>query len=359
MGHGHQATLFVTGGTGFLGQALLPALAAAGYAVHALVRPGSLARLPQSAGLTPQPGDLLHPVTYASALQGCAAVVHAAGLFRFWGPAHAFDRLNRVGTQRLAEAAVRAGVRRFVFVSTLAVIGRPLAQGVVTEATPPRPREPYQHSKYAAERALRRIAARSGMEVVILRPGGFYGPGGTYGLNRLLVLDPLRGVRLQVGLGRRHIFPPVYVPDVVQGILAALERGRAGEVYHLHDDPPTLREVNWLVGRLAGIGAWRLPAPRLGLLALAAVLEAWARLNHREPFYPLNLRHYVFPDWRASNAKARRELGFHPTPLAEGLRAAVAWARAYLRGAPAPATSSDALAGHPWPRPGPGGPHGR
>ena len=335
----HPLPLFVTGGTGFLGRALLPTLVEAGYRLRALARPRSLEHLPAHPHITPVPGDLTQPAAYAAALQGCGAVIHAAGLFRFWGPAAAFERVNHLGTQRLAEEAARAGVRRFVFVSTLAVIGRPPAEGVLTEATPPHPRDPYQRSKHAAEQTLRRIAARRGLEVLIVRPGGFYGPGGTYGLNRLLILDPLRGIRLQVGLGGRHIFPPVYVPDVAHGVLAALERGRAGEVYHLHDAPPTLREVNRLVGRLAGIGAWRPPAPPVALLLLAALLEARARFTGREPFYPLNLRHYVFPDWRASNAKARRELGFRPTPLAEGLRATVAWAQTHLRGAAGPRKS--------------------
>ncbi len=323
--------LFVTGGSGFPGHALLPALTAAGYTVRALVRPASVERLPTGAGIQPVVGDLLNPASYVAQLSGCAAVVHAAGLFRFWGPAATFERINHEGTLTLAQQAVRAGVRRFVYVSTLAVIGRPLRGQVVTEATPPRPQDAYQRSKYAAEEALRRVATQTGLEVVILRPGGFYGPGSTYGLNRLLILDALRGWRVQVKGGRLHLFPPVFVADVAQAVVAALQRFRAGEVYHVHDDPPTLAEANRLVSQLAGISPWRWNAPAALMVALAAGMEALAWFTRREPFYPLNLRHYVLQDWRASAAKARRELGFTPTPLREGLRQTLAWAQSHLR----------------------------
>lgn len=330
--------LFLTGATGFLGRALLPALLEAGWAVRVLVRPQSLPCLqqrladhPQREAVTPIVGGLEQPAAYRDALAGCAAVVHAAGLFRFWGPREAFERINHQGTLCLAEAAVQAGVRRFVHISTLAVIGRPPAGEVITEATPCRPLDPYQRSKYAAEQSLLRLAGQTGLEVVILRPGGFYGPGGTYGLNRLLILDPLRGLRIQVKGGRMHLFPPVHIADAAQGVLAALERGRPGEIYHLHDDPPTLAEANRLVSRLAGISPFRLNVPVPLILAFAALLEGLSRLTGREPLYPLNLRHYVFPDWQASNAKARRELGFTPTPLEEGLQETIAWAKAYLR----------------------------
>ena len=322
--------LFLTGATGFLGHYLAPLLLQAGYAVRALVRPRSLERLPVPAdtpGLTVVPGDVTAPATYRAALPGCDAVVHAAGLFRFWGPATAFERVNHHGTRALAEAAAQAGVRRFVYVSTLAVIGVPPRGQPITEATPCRPRDAYQRSKVAAEQSLREIAARHGLEAVIVRPGGFYGPGGTYGLNRLLVLDPLRGVRVQVKGGRMHLFPPLFIRDAAQGVRLALERGQPGEIYHLCGEPVTLRRANRLVSQAAGISAWRWNAPAPLMVALAALLEGLAWFTRREPFYPLNLRHYVFPDWLASNAKAVRELGFAPTPFAEGIRETVAWAQ--------------------------------
>ncbi len=325
--------LFLTGATGFLGHHLTPLLLQRGHTVRALVRPQSRGRLPlpaDSPGLTVVPGDVTAPATYRDALAGCEAVIHAAGLFRFWGPAAAFERVNHQGTRALAEAAAQAGVRRFVFVSTLAVIGVPPRGEEITEATPCRPRDGYQRSKAAAERSLREIAARHGLETVILRPGGFFGPGGTYGLNRLLIFDPLRGVRVQVRRGRMHLFPPLFIRDAAQGVLLGLERGRDGEIYHLCGEPVTLQEANRLVSRAAGITAWRLNVPRPLILAFAALLEGLARFTHREPFYPLNLRHYVFPDWRASNAKAVRELGFTPTPFADAIRETVAWAQQVL-----------------------------
>jgi nucleoside-diphosphate-sugar epimerase len=188
----------------------------------------------------------------------------------------------------------------------------------------------YQRSKLAAEQLVLAANQPAGLQTVVLRPGAFYGPGGRYGFNRLFIEEPLRGLRIQVDGGRRITFF-VYVPDVARAVGLALVSGRAGEIYNICDDACSHRQINTLVSQIAGISAWRLNAPRRLMVSLARLMEAWAALTRQEPFYPLNLEHYVFQDWPASNAKARRELGFTPTPLAEGLRATIDWYRRPLR----------------------------
>jgi len=325
--------IFLTGGTGFLGHHLVPRLRRAGYRVRLLARPASRVDWLPRQGVEIFPGDVTDPAGLEIALHGCSAVIHAAGLFRFWGAEEAFERVNHHGTRLVAQAAVRAGVERFVHISTIAVVGRP-PSGPFDENVACRPQDAYQRSKLAGERAVRTLAEREGLRTVILRPGGFYGPGGWYGFNRLFVLDPLRGLRVQVERGRRYIFP-VYIADVAETILTALSRAPAGETYHVCDAPVTHAHVNRLVSELAGIARWRVNVPRPIMLAFASLLERVAAHTGREPFYPLNLRHYVFQDWRPTHHKARRDLGFTPTPLREGLRATVAWARRALKSAPA------------------------
>lgn len=317
--------IFVTGGTGFLGYHLVPKLVEHGYRVRLLVR--RLPDQPPPPGVEYVQGDVTEPRSMEAALEGCQFAVHAAGLFRFWGSASDFHRINVQGTANAVQAALRAGVSRFVHISTIAVVGAPPPGQPITEETPCTPLDAYQRSKLAGEARVRQAS----LAYVILRPGAFYGPGGTYGFNRLFIQDPLTGVRIQVDKGKRLIFP-VFVPDVAWAICQALAVARPGEIYHICDRPYSHQEINQMVSRFLGISAFRLSIPRLPILALAALMEFLSHYTHREPFFPLNLRHYVFHDWPVSSAKARFELGFEPTPIEEGLRQTVAWYKQRRRG---------------------------
>lgn len=315
--------LFVTGATGFLGKHLLPILLDSGIPLRLLVRDRSKIVLPPKADVNLVQGDLADPPSVRAALQGCRAVLHAGALFRFWGSAQQFEQTNLQGTRNLLEAAQSiGGIERFIHISTIAVIGKTPTNEVITEETACLPQDNYQRSKYAAEQ----LALHSALPVIVLRPGAFYGPGSTYGFNRLFIGEPLSGWRVQVD-GGKHIIFPVYVRDVARAALLALDYGSTGQIYNICDDAVSHAQVNALVSHLAGISAWRLNVPAKLMLLLAVLMERVAALSRREPFYPLNLRHYVFQDWRVSNAKARRELGFVPTPLADGLRETIAWYR--------------------------------
>jgi len=151
--------IFLTGGTGFLGHHLVPRLRRAGYRVRLLARPASRVDWLPRQGVEIFPGDVTDPAGLEIALHGCSAVIHAAGLFRFWGAEEAFERVNHHGTRLVAQAAVRAGVERFVHISTIAVVGRP-PSGPFDENVACRPQDAYQRSKLAGERAVRTLAER-------------------------------------------------------------------------------------------------------------------------------------------------------------------------------------------------------
>ncbi len=175
-----------------------------------------------------------------------------------------------------------------------------------------------------AEEALLQEVENKNLPAVILRPGAFYGPFGRYGFNRLFIEDPLRGLRIGVGRGKLMTFP-VYVDDIVQAIRLAMTRGVPGEIYNICDDSVSHDTIHGLVSELAGIPTGRWNAPRPLMISLAWGLEQLARITGQEPFYPLNLQHYVFNNWLVNGQKARRELGFKPTPLKEGLAKTIAW----------------------------------
>jgi|FLYN01.1.fsa_nt_gi nucleoside-diphosphate-sugar epimerase len=323
--------IFVTGGTGFLGRHLVPALCRAGYyPVRVLTRRPDehrwLRRYPQVEVVQ---GDLLDGQIIERAVAGCRYVIHAGGIFRFWVPGseRVFYDTNTRGTEHVLNAAHKTQVERVIHISTAAVIGQPDSDKVVDETHPPRPADAYQRSKLQAEQIALRYFTEYDLPVIILRPGAYYGPLGEYAFNRLFFKDPMRGIIMQVE-GGRHIIFPAYIADVAQGVMKALECGCPGEIYNICGDWITHREAFDIVVEEARLPWPRLPIPGWMGIATAHVLEAISIITRREPFWPLNLRSYVYNNWRVSSEKARRELGFEPTGFREGARRTIAWYRA-------------------------------
>lgn len=319
--------IFVTGGTGFLGRHLIAALCRAGYATRVLTRDPAahpwLQRYPNTQVIA---GDLVDGHFLKQAVQGCRYVIHAGGLFRFWGDTQDFMRINKLGTENMLAAASYHDVERFIHISSVAVIGEPDPKNIIDETYPPNPVDAYQQSKYEGEQIALRYQ-QHGLPVIVLRPGAFYGPLGEYAFNRLFFKDPMRGIIMQIN-GGRYITFPIYIADVVQGIMKALVGGQIGEVYNICGDWLSHHEVFDIVCEEASLHWPRPPIP--GWLAINAshVLEFFANLTGREPFWPINLQSYVYNNWRVSNDKAQRELGFNPTDFREGARRTIAWYRA-------------------------------
>lgn len=318
--------VLVTGATGFLGHHLIPLLIKNGCQVRALVRPTSDTTFLQKYQIDlAVVSDISATEEVGAACMGLDAVIHAAGAFRFWGSYESFYQTNVVGTQAVLAGAVGAGIRRFVHISTVAVAGR-FAQGtIINEETPPNPADNYQITKLEAEEVVLRYGRQHpNLDVVIIRPGAFYGPHGTYAFNRLFFEEPLRGWRIKVASGK-HVQFPVFVPDVAQGVVLGLKHGEDGEIYNICGESLTHNACNNIISDLAGISRFRFPVPKTAVLALAWCWTQLAKLTGREPFYPINLRLYVFQDWHVSTEKAQKELGFKPTPFKEGAKKTLEW----------------------------------
>jgi UDP-glucose 4-epimerase len=169
-----MSRILVTGATGFIGSALIRTFAARGHALRAALRQPP-PHVFQAVDDVFQHGDLAQTVDWEPALDGIDAVIHLAGVAHA-GPGIAaarYDRVNRLATERLANAAAKRGVRRFVFVSSLRAQCGPTADHVLTERDTPTPSDAYGRSKLAAEAAVR----AAGVPFTILRPVVLYGPG--------------------------------------------------------------------------------------------------------------------------------------------------------------------------------------
>lgn len=316
----------MTGGTGFLGRSLLPLLIEQGYQVRALTRHPAEHLWLQTLGVETIEGDVLDAELIRCAVQGCRYVVHAAGRFSFWGKREQFEQTNVEGSANVMRAATEAGVEKFIHISTVVVVGEPLPDRIVDETHPTHPTDPYQRSKYAAEQLALKHYHDFGLPVVVLRPGAFYGPYGRYAFNRLFFEDPLKGLLLQIN-GGSYVTFPVYIGDVASSILSALHKGKPGEVYNICGETLTHEQANLIISDEAGITHFRVNIPGWSMIALAHLWTALSEYTGVEPYYPLNLRSYVFNNWRVSSEKACQQLDFNPLPFREGARRTLQWYR--------------------------------
>lgn len=319
--------ILITGATGFLGRNLCEHLAGQGYTLRALTRSDHNIAFLKALGVDIVKGDVRDAASVERAMQGCEHVIHAAAHFRLWGPPQPFVETNIEGTRHVLEAALAAGVKKFIHISTIIVVGPQPPRVIITEETPcrPYPSDNYAKTKYKGE-CLARSFLEKGLAVVILRLGALYGPYGHYAFNRLFFEEFLHNWRIQVHQGRHYIFP-CYAGDAAQAIEATLKCGRIGEMYNVSDKSISHREANKTVSQLANRSSWRINVPGWLMIEVSRLLEFIARFTGREPFYPHNLEPYVFNDWIVDSSKAQRELGFQPSTFAEGARRTLAWYR--------------------------------
>ncbi|MSR84214.1 MAG: NAD-dependent epimerase/dehydratase family protein [Candidatus Latescibacteria bacterium] len=297
------------------------------YRWRVLVAPGTepVSPIPPSAEV--QVGDVRDRAILARAVQGVDLVLHAAGLIHPRRIADLYS-VNRDGTARLAEASIRAGVRRFAFVSSNAAAG--FARDAATpmrESDEPRPESHYGHSKRQGEQALWQTLAGSATEGVVLRPTTFYGP--HFPRRQLKAYEAARcGRPWLIGDGRNTV-SMVYIDNLVAGVGLALARAKAaGQTYFLSDESPYLwQEVFSVMGSALGVQVRprHLPA---GLAVLSKTLDRGLGALGYYSFY-IHLAGEATRHMGCSIDKARRELGYCPAAsLPYGIREAVLWARA-------------------------------
>ena len=318
-----SAPVIITGGSGFVGGAVLDRLVAAGRPVRALARSDESAAALAAAGAEPVRGDILDPASLERAMAGAEVVYHAAGVngFCFPDPAVLY-RGNVDGTLNVVRAAAAAGVRRVVYTSSAATIGEEPGT-LASEASPHRGHflSHYERSKQRAEGVARSESARLGLELVSVNPASVQGPGRTRGTARILI-DALNG-RLRLVVNSR--LSVVDVADCAAGHLLAEERGAPGERYLLSGATLTVREAVELLGRIAGTRErpQRLPPPVA--MAMAAAAEGVARVRGRRPSVCREMVRTILHGHRYDGSRAARELGLAYTPIEESLRRTAEW----------------------------------
>lgn len=311
-------TAFLTGGGGFIGSWLARRLVAGGTAVRAVARSEASAARLGDIGCDVIQVDLLDRAALADAARGCDIVFHLAGDYRV-GIADderaAMHATNVTAAESVMDAAIDAGVPRIVHVSTINAFGNTRYR-VVNEAY--RRQQPYEYvSSYDETKHLAHLAAHeriaAGAPVIIAMPGGVYGPNDHSSLGGQLQ-SAAEGKLAAVSFGELGM-NMAHVEDIATGIELVGTRGRPGEAYVLGGELTTMAELVRRVAAVAGQRPPRLATPTW-LLRAAAPLAGLAGRNVRE----LVSSGAGVTYW-ATDAKARRELGYAPRDLEDGLTA--------------------------------------
>jgi nucleoside-diphosphate-sugar epimerase len=314
--------IFLTGGSGFVGRALIAALIAQGHRVAALARSPQAAETVRALGAEPIRGDLSNVNVLAAGMTGCTVAIHAAADVRDWGKRAEFMETTVRGTERVIEAARMAGVQRLVHIGTEAVLagGAPIIDVDETAPYPETPEGLYPWSKGLAERAV--IAANGGgLTTVSVRPRFIWGRDDTSLLPQIVAA--MRGGQWMWFGGGHHPTSICHVRNVAEGVLLAAERGVGGQIYFLTDGPPVdFRDFLTAMAATQGVTAPTREAPLWVARAMASAGEAvWGTfgLSGRPPLTRTAVNLF-FGQVTVRDAKARRELGYGAhVSMAEGL----------------------------------------
>lgn len=320
--------ILITGGNGFVGRNLVAALQARGDGVRVLALPSEDTGWLAQRRVQVFKGDVRRPETLTAAMEGAVAVAHLAAMMDVWRSLEDYRAVNVTGTRNVCHAALLAGVDRVVHMSSSSVYGM-VPHRTVDESFPLAPfPDPYPMTKAAADVLVRRMVAEAQLPAVIVRPDQIIGPGDHLHFGRIAAR--LRAGRAVIVGSGENALPLVYISDLVQGLLLALDHPVAvGGIYNITSDQPiTQRQLLEAVAHDIGAPSPRLRIPYRALYAagyLAEKIASAAPGVHRPPITRFGVAFHG-TDSRFTSAKARRELGYSPlVTLRDGVRLTASW----------------------------------
>lgn len=319
--------VLVTGATGFVGAAVARHFLNSGYAVRCLVRPKSDRRNVLDLKVEMVEGSLEDEASLIRAVSGCDGLVHVAADYRIWVPEpKQMYQANVVGTSMLMEAALKAGVERIVYTSSVATLGNNPDGSPADEETPVTEQDMigvYKHSKFMAEEVVHKMIKENRLPAVIVNPSTPIGqrdikptPTGR------IIVDSVRGripAYVDTGLNIAH------VDDVAQGHVLAFEKGTVGERYILGGENCSLEKILGLVAEAAGFKPPKIKLPRELLFPVAFAMEGIARLTGIEPILTTDALRMAAKKMYFTSKKAEVQLGYTHRPAAQAIKDATKW----------------------------------
>jgi dihydroflavonol-4-reductase len=321
-----MARAFVTGGSGFLGGALVTGLVDRGDEVVALARSDAAATALEARGARVARGDTLDEDALATGMRGCDVVYHVAGVNTLC-PEDPVEMIhvNVRGAEAAVRATAQAGVERLVLTSSAASLGE--ERGTVgSEASPHRGwyLSVYERSKHEGELAALAAGERAGVQVVSVNPSSVQGPGRAGGTGRIMIAY-LNG-RLRAFVHTNISL--VDIRDCVRGHLLAAERGAPGERYVLNGATMTSAEALEIVAAMTGVRESPRFLPPAVASGVAAVAEAGFKLARKPPPFCRAMVRTLLHGHRYDGSRAAHALGFEYTPVRDTFARTVEWALA-------------------------------
>lgn len=318
----------ITGATGFIGANLALKLARQGVRVRALVRSQPRTSILQHENIELRYGTLEDQKILKEAMEGVDGVYHLAAYARPWAEDPTlYNRINLLGTINILEAAREAGVDKIVFTSTAGTFGP--SEGNPVDERSPRLYDffnEYESTKFMAEKWIK-DRVMEGMNICIVHPSRVYGPGRLSKSNAVtfMVKHFLRGSwRVIPGDGHRR-GNYVYIDDVVEGHILAMQKGRPGAQYILGGENASYSDFFNNIRSLSGKKRWLIKIPVSLLIAFAFIQMHLARLVRRPPLLPPKwVKKYMY-NWELDASKAQKELDYKITPLKTGLLQTIQW----------------------------------
>ena len=315
--------VFVTGGSGFVGGALIDRLVAEGRSVRALARSDPARRRVEELGATPVAGDVLDADGLVEVMRGCSTVFHAAGVSQICiRDPRPMLRTNILGSANVLTEAARAGIGRLVYTSSAASIGE--RKGTIGREDSPHRGwylSSYERSKHLAERRMLALAEELDVDLVCVNPSSVQGPGRTHGSAQLL----LRLANGRIPALIETTFSVIDVDDCSQGHLLAEERGVRGERYVLSGAALTVHEAISLLRTIAGRPDRVRFLPGWLAYAGASAIEVVARPMRREAPVCRGAVRTLLHGHRYDGSRATRELGLTYHAIEDTVERALRW----------------------------------
>ena len=322
-------SIFVTGGTGFLGKNLVKELSYSSEDIHLLVRENSNLRDLDNKRFKIFPGDVTNVHTVKNAIKGCKTVFHLASLVKAWvsNPLE-YYQVNVKGFKNVMECAVEEDVTKFVYTSSFVALGPSNGKSNTEEIfhDPNHLHNHYERTKYIADQLIPEYLDK-GLPLITVYPCVIYGPGEITEGNLVvrIILDFLeRKIPGILGDGSK-LWNYVFITDVVKGHLLAWERGKVGQKYILGGENASMEAFFKLLEELTGLNGPKRHIPFWVAKISARWEEYLASLLGKIPKHlPSTIEIYKH-DWAYSSEKTERELGYTRIPLKEGLERTLDW----------------------------------
>ena len=327
--------VLLTGATGFIGSRVARKLLKKGANVRVLVRKNSNLENISDLPLDIVYGDLTKPETLLPALEGCEVLFHVAAEYKLWVPEpKTLYKTNVEGTLNIMKAALRKGIKRIVYTSSVATLGLNPDGSPADEETPVTINDMighYKRSKYIAEEKVKKMIKTENLPAVIVNPSTPIGPGD-------IKPTPTGRIIIEAASGKMPAYVDtglniVHVDDVAEGHILALEKGKIGERYILGGENLTLKELLEKIARFTGRSAPKIKISPNLILPIAYIVEAISKITKKEPFITVDGVLMSKKKMFFSSEKAKRELGYKIRPVDEAIKDSIDWfkQKGYIR----------------------------